>query len=376
MFKGPLKMSSEFMNAHALVVGIAGYKQVTSLPEAVLNDARDIASVLTSRDHCGFDPRRVHLLLDSDATLERIKQGLEDIVSTAEPDSSVVVFFSGHGALLGGPSETASALIPFDCSLGALEATSLSEREFSSILQRIQSRRLLVLLDACHSGDATRFKTSSEAPNHISFGYSEKSLSMLATGVGRVLMASSRATEESLVLARSPNSLFTTHLLEALRGEGVTQGDGLIRVFDIFNHVAQRVPAGSGQRQHPIFKASDLEDNFPIALNHGGTKRVSPLPTPDMGIKRDEWKTLEEIMANLYPSGPIEQEIWSRSGGDLSRLKLGSTGRTNWFNALRTLRQGGGGSRIDLRTLIGTALEDYPHHVLLLRLLTCDITAP
>jgi len=356
------KMTAEYINAYALVVGIANYKEVTPLPAAVLKDARDVVSILTSSGQCGFDPKRVRILLDSDATLDRIRQELEHLATAAQPGSSVIVFFSGHGALLGGPSDPESALIPFDCRVSELQTTCLSEGELSSSLQRIRTGRLLVLLDACHSGDATRFKASSEAANFISLGYTEKSLGRLATGAGRVLMASSRATELSLILPGAQNSLFTDHLLEALRGEGTTHGDGFIRVFDVFNHVAQRVPAASGQRQHPIFKASDLEDNFPVALDRGGMKHLAPFLDFGLHGERNEWRMLEETMPELYPTGPTEQEIWSRAGGDVSRLQLGDTGRTNWFAALRILRQGGGGERIQVRSLITTALEDYPHH--------------
>ena len=60
------------------------------------------------------------------------------------------------------------------------------------------------------------------------------------------------------------NSLFTHYLLEALRGGGKTLGDGYVRVFDVFRHVAERVPARADQ--HPIFKVAAMEEDFPIAL--------------------------------------------------------------------------------------------------------------
>ncbi|WP_318875052.1 effector-associated domain EAD1-containing protein (plasmid) [Sinorhizobium meliloti] len=67
-------------------------------------------------------------------------------------------------------------------------------------------------------------------------------------------------------------------------------------------------------------------------------------------------------MADLYPAGPTDQDIWLRAGGDLSRLKLGGTGRAAWFAALRTLSQGGGGSNISKRSLIEAALVEFPNH--------------
>jgi hypothetical protein len=70
------------------------------------------------------------------------------------------------------------------------------------------------------------------------------------------------------------NSLFTHYLLEALRGHASTHEDGLIRVFDVFHYIAENVPTRGPQ--HPIFKATDLQNNFPIALYLGGKQIEGP----------------------------------------------------------------------------------------------------
>ena len=345
---------------HAVVIGVANYRNVCPpLPEAVLNDARDVAAVLTSSAYCGYEPHNVHLLLDGDATLARIRTALASVAETSGPDDTVFIFFSGHGARLGDPADPESALLPVECDGRTTETTSLSETEFSSALRRISAQRLLVLIDACHSGGAGSFKSRGEEASPA-FGYSEKSLGRLAQGTGRVLIASSRASEDSIVFSNARNSVFTTHLLDALRGRARTSGDGVIRVFEIFNHVAEMVKREVQGCQHPIFKASDLEDNFPVALDRGGTK--SDAPAAVSRAVPEVWSQLEHIMPDLYPSGPMDQEIWARAGGDPSRLRLNQTGRANWFAALRTLRQGGGGAGIRKERLIETALEDYPHH--------------
>lgn len=120
--------------------------------------------------------------------------------------------------------------------------------------------------------------------------------------------------------------------------------------------VRRQVPG----QQHPVFEASDVEDDFPVALDLGG--RISG-PSPPTSVDRpDTWKQLEQIMPDLYPAGPMDQELWVRAGGDPSRLHLNETGRTAWFKALSTLRLGGGGTGIRKESLIRTSLEDYPHH--------------
>lgn len=356
------KVMGNFATGHAIVIGVANYKNVQPLPDSVLNDARDVAAVLKAKEYCGYDERNVHLLLDDDATLERIRAALASVAGASRPDDTVVIFFSGHGANLGNPADPESALLPVECDPRTLDTTSLSEPEFSAALQRFPAQRLLVLIDACHSAGAGSFKAALPA-----LGYSEKSLGRLAQGTGRVFIASSRASEKSLVFLSARNSVFTSHLLDALRGQAWTSGDGLIRVFELFNHISEMVKRKVPGRQHPVFKANDLEDNFPVALHRAGVKSTPspPVSTADPDI----WSQLGAIMPTLYPAGPMDQEIWSRAGGDPSRLHLNETGRTAWFRAIGTLQRGGGGSGIRRETLIRTALEDYPHHPTLSALL-------
>ena len=146
-----VKVTGDFATGYAVVIGVANYRNATPLPEAVLNDAGDVASVLKSNAYCGYEPQHVHLLLDGDATLERIRTALASVAKTSGPDDTVVIFFSGHGARLGDPADPGSALLPVECDGQTLGTTSLSEAEFSSALQRFAAQRLLVLIDACHS---------------------------------------------------------------------------------------------------------------------------------------------------------------------------------------------------------------------------------
>lgn len=346
----------QFDQGHGLVIGVANYGEVSSLPEAVLNDARDVASTLQSSDYCGFPEANVQLLLDGQATLSAIKDALAQLAATSGPDDTVVIFFSGHGTRIAQGADCGSALVPFDCKRNDLVATTLSEGAFSAALGKIKAQRLLVLIDACHAGGVGVLKGNGD-DSDIDYGFDEKSLHRLAQGTGRVIMASSRASETSLILRGARNSVFTSKLLEALQGQARTSGDGFIRVFEVFNYVAEQVNSSVHGRQHPIFKASELENNFPVALERGGAKSLNPpvnIPEPE--------RQLEQVLADLYPAGPNDQDIWARAGGDLSRLRLSGTGRANWFSALRTLKLGGGGQAINRHTLIAAALDDYPHH--------------
>lgn len=153
------------------------------------------------------------------------------------------------------------------------------------------------------------------------------------------------------------NSVFTTAILDGFKGAAHVASNGTIKVFDLFNYVSEAVRQAVPGRQHPIFKASNLEENFSVALALGGSKGIESL-----AAAQTSGRSLENILPDLFPAGPTDQDIWLRAGGDVSRLQLGGTGRAAWFNALRILNLGGGGTGISRETLIMAALDDFPYH--------------
>lgn len=345
----------QFNQGRALVVGIANYETVRRLPEAVLNDARDIADTLRSPSYCGYPSSNVTVLIDDQATLLGIRKALADLAADAKADDTVAIFFSGHGTRIGSGSATTSALVPYDCKSTDVASTSLGEAEFSAAIAAFKAQRVVVIVDACHAGGAATLKSDLVDNDGLDEGFDEKSLQQLASGTGRVVFASSRATEKSRVLSGERNSVFTTAMLAGLKGAAATADDGTIRVFDLFNHVSEGVRQAVPGRQHPIFKTSDLEENFPVALALGGIKSLAP----HSAVRERE---LEQIMSDLFPAGPTDQQIWVRAGGDVANLKLGGTGRSQWFSALRLLSQGGGGGSVTRDSLIDAALEEFPAH--------------
>ncbi|CUH81418.1 caspase family protein [Tropicibacter naphthalenivorans] len=347
----------KFIQGHALVIGVATYENVNSLPIAVRNDAVDTADILKSPSYCGYPEANVTVLADDAATLENIRNALSNLAATSTNDDTVAIFFSGHGARIGNVSDITSALIPYDCDPTDLAGTSLGETELSAAIAAINAPRVVVAIDACHAAGATSLKSglSEAGVNFAGGGFDEKSLQKLAQGTGRVVFASSRVTETSLVLHGERNSVFSTAMLSGLRGAAAASNDSMVRVFDLFNYVAEKVRQAVPGQQHPVFKASGLEENFPIALALGGGKSVSTT-----GFQRH--RDLEQIMPDLFPLGPSDQDIWLRAGGDISRLRLNGHGRAQWFAALRLISLGGGGAGISRESLIHAALDEFPSH--------------
>jgi metacaspase-1 len=360
-----MTQTSKFQNGHALVIAIANYRHVESLPVAVLNDADDLVSVLTAENGCQFDPSNVHRLTNDEATRDAILAALQELSVKAKRDDTVCIYFTGHGALVDGdPDTTESVLVTADCDLDDLLGTSISSTELSTALHSIPAQRLVVFIDACHAAGAAILKQAAAKPT-VKLGFSESSLGMLAHGVGRTLMASSRPSETSLIMPGDRNSAFTSVLLDGLKGDAATI-NGEIRVFDLFNFISEGVPTKTKGEQHPVFKAAQLEQNFCVAIFHGEKKWAQPasrrLPGEEITAE------LLALLSELYPDGPTDRELWRRAGGDLAAIRLQGDGRTQWFRALEVVKHGGGGRSISFQSLISSAIDDFSGNVDLLEL--------
>lgn len=270
-------------NAHALVIGIANYQNISGLPATVLNDAQEIYNLLIDPSMCGYQPGNVTLLRDQDATQAAIRQALAGLSTRATADSTVFFYISSHGGRVETGPAAGEYLLPVDTDYSSSEAvarTAIAGAEFTESLRAITARKVLVAFDCCHSGGIGQPKDAL-APA-IKAGFSEGYYDQLKSGKGRVILASSRDDEYSWVLPGAPNSLFTQQLLAGLRG-GIASEDGLIHIFELFEYIQPRITAAQ-HNQHPIFKG-EIEENFPVALYVGGKKGV--VPKTEDGYKYD-----------------------------------------------------------------------------------------
>jgi len=272
-------------NAYGLVIGIANYQNINSLPNTVLDDAKDIHELLTDPNHCAYPPDSVQLLLDEKATRAAFRQGLASLAQRCNQDSTVFIYLSSHGGRIDSGSHAGEYILPVDTVYTSDESiadTAISGDEFTEALRGIPARKVLVIFDCCHSGGVGQPKALEASEiKAIPESYYE----VLKSGRGRVILASSRSTEYSYVLPGASNSLFTQYLLAGLRG-GAPGPGGVIRIFDLFSYIQPKVTTDQA-RQHPIFKA-EVEENFPISLYLGGKAPASiPASAPDDEFKYD-----------------------------------------------------------------------------------------
>lgn len=248
-------MAQTYSQGYALIIGVGADLPVT------IEDAQAISDLLLDSSRCAYRRDQVRLLVGGDARRESIISSLEWLAELAGPDASAIVYFSGHGI-----QTPDFHLVPHGFDWNDLGRTAIAGSEFTQQLRSVKSGRLLVLLDCCHAGG------QAEAKSPLPPGILEE----LGRGAGRVVIASSRKDEVSWT--GRPYSQFTTAVLESLAGYGAFEQDGYARVLDLAMYVGRRVPERTGDKQHPIIKVSNLEDNFAIAYYAAGDGTPKVLP--------------------------------------------------------------------------------------------------
>jgi uncharacterized caspase-like protein len=71
-----------------------------------------------------------------------------------------------------------------------------------------------------------------------------------------VIITASSANEVSVEKDELGHGVFTYYLMQGLRGSADTDADGLVTVDEAYRYVSEKVPAATGQEQHPVKKGS------------------------------------------------------------------------------------------------------------------------
>jgi metacaspase-1 len=148
----------------ALLIGVGQYRSGgVDLPGIEL----DIGVMKDVAEGLGFKPSATRVLLHRQATLAEVRTALQQwLVEGTGPDDRVLLYYSGHGTQL--PDDDGDEDDGLDEALTLHDMATvqrngrttldgvLLDDELAETLAKIRSRQVLVLVDACHSGTATR----------------------------------------------------------------------------------------------------------------------------------------------------------------------------------------------------------------------------
>ena len=239
---------------HLLAVGVDEYEHLSRLAFAKV-DAETITGASRVVKGSYYADVQATLLKDREATADQILKSLEAKASEARAGDTLMLFFAGHGARSpdGRFFMTTSTTRAED-----LDGTALEWSRLAKVLGRTKAR-VIVLLDACHSGQAGAQlqATNDDAVAAIS-GASRSPMLVFAASKGR---------QESKELPGAGGGVFTQALAGLItrgRDEQDLNRNGVLEVSEVFGALKDAVTRATNGQQTPWLVRQDMVGDFAV----------------------------------------------------------------------------------------------------------------
>jgi len=324
----------------ALLVGISDYNRNNGVNDLHgKEDAVTLAKTLTENEKFGFKEDDVILLSNEEATLEGIEKAFrEHLIKNAKPGDVVLFYFSGHGEQISDDNGDEmdgqdECLVPYDYNEKNQPRVKddLLEKlldELADTMKKDPSGEvqgdILVMLDSCHSGTATKGIADGRGivwdeelygePQENPDGEEDNAGGFLAKGStseGYLLISackSSQVAKEDL----TERGVLTYYFISALEksGTGTTYFDLFERLNRMIKSAGwEQEPQMEGEGNRPLFKGISAPANYmtvqPVELEITDE-------TIDKAKYEMEWFNISSVKKNL--EGKLSPEKYKTVG--------------------------------------------------------------
>ncbi len=251
--------------AYIVAVGVNEYANPQYNLKYAVADAKSFGDEMRRKQTQigGFERVEVIELLDANATKENIlsvikrlagvpgpptlKAGPADGLKRAEPEDTVIIYYAGHG--------TAQAqrfyLIPHDlgytgdrtklteAGFNTMLSHSISDVELEAAVEGLDAGHLLLIIDACNSGQALEAEEKRRGPMN------SKGLAQLAYEKGMYILTAAQSFQAALEAAQLGHGYLTYALVEEGLKTPIADAepkDGLLIAREWLNFATERVP--------------------------------------------------------------------------------------------------------------------------------------
>ena len=164
----------------------------------------------------------------------------------AQPEDLVIVYFAGHGTARENqffliPHDLGydgSELISSDSVLNLIITHSISDRDLEGLFVNVDAGRLLLVIDACNSGQALEAEEKRRGPMN------SKGLAQVAYEKGMYILAASQSNAAALEVSELKHGLLTYVLIEEGLKQAKAEKNSRGEIFERkwFNYATKRVP--------------------------------------------------------------------------------------------------------------------------------------
>ncbi|CCK80685.1 caspase family protein [Desulfobacula toluolica] len=295
----PVWFSPALAENRALLIGVGQYAVSDANLPGIEKDLKNMYEVAQAM---GFSKNQIRILADEDATLQGIKGAIEDwLIKGLKSNDKGLFYMSSHGSSIkdenGDEKDNQDeVLLPHDTQVqNNTLVNTLVDDQLGRLLDKIQSNNLYVMIDACHSGTATKAISLFNGQKEKFFYYpgmpvhSKGSYSIEAADQGNYAALNAAQDNES-ALATSKGSLFTLGVLSAVNSARNNNRSLNLRQLkeDVSEFIQNNTSPDKVHQPNLVGNESLMGKN--ILVNHE-SQRVSSL-----------WRKLEYLINNAdYP---------------------------------------------------------------------------
>ncbi|MCI5218775.1 MAG: hypothetical protein D3914_06185 [Candidatus Electrothrix sp. LOE2] len=239
------------------------------------NDVNSFAAVLRDPSIGNFD--EVKVLINEPSY--SVREEMEEFFSYKKRDDLALIYFSGHGVLdLNGKLYLATP----DTKCHVLRSTAIPANYLTEVMDDSRTRRVVLILDCCHSGAFARGGKGSAVGTSVGTGTVFEGM-----GYGRIVLTASDATqyawEGEQIQGSSVGSVFTNFLVEGLRtGAADLSKDGKITLDELYDYIYGKImQQDSNKRQTPGKWSFKQKGELVIAKNPVALPQPKITPLPD-----------------------------------------------------------------------------------------------
>lgn len=291
-------------NAFALLIGVG-----EDLPQTV-KDVDAIAELLVDESIGAYNPKNIIPLKDGEANSQKVLEKLDELIekfnSLKEEDSSIIIYFSGHGTFfyeedgITGKYDRKYYLKTHGFEESQKDETGILGEVFSERLRTIKAKRKLILLDCCHASGVIDKSPGLSSVKAKSFALENKPsneglLKILGSGKGMVTIASCGKDEESVIDPEfGENSLFTKKILECLKGGYGYSNSKYITVIELILYVLVEVPKVWPTQNPQLRWASEIDRNFVLCR-----AKKPKVEEEELIVTGTEWSSTSEFKEDI-----------------------------------------------------------------------------
>ncbi|MBI5211837.1 MAG: caspase family protein [Nitrospirae bacterium] len=212
-------------NSYAIVIGIENYRQKLPKADYAVADAKTMTEYLTKV--MGYPEENVVTLTNDHAAKSDFEKYFEKwLWNNVEKDSTVFIYYSGHGAP--NPKTGDAYLVPYDGDPTFIAETGYSLKRLYESLGKLQAKEIIVALDSCFSGAGGR--------SVIAKGSRPLVMTMESSAIPSkvAVLSSSSGDQISSTYEEKGHGLFTYFMLKGIK-------DGITEIGELFDYLKPHV---------------------------------------------------------------------------------------------------------------------------------------